>query len=106
MRYVAIIDFKAETGKMFECKILSDDLILAMTEAEGMMDDSVYLVKIAEKVTKTERKNKCRIAKYAEIVVNRGHGWNICDSAHGESSNLWEVYEKDGKVESFEAILR
>ena len=106
MRYVAIIDFKTETGKMFECKILSDDLILAMTEAEGMMDESVYLVKIAEKVTKTERKNKCRIAKYAEILVNRGHGWNICDSAHGENSNLWEVWEKDGKVESFEAILR
>lgn len=71
MRYVAIIDFKTETGKLFECKILSDDLILAMIEAEGMMDESVYLVKIAEKVTKTERKNKCRIAKYAEIVVNR-----------------------------------
>lgn len=106
MRYVAIIDFKTGTGKMFECKIISEDLILAMTEAEGMMDDSVYLVKIAEKVTKTKRKNKCRIAKYAEIIVNRGHGWNICDSAHAESSNLWEVYEKDGKVESFEAILR
>ena len=59
MRYVAIIDFKTETGKMFECKIISEDLILAMTEAEGMMDESVYLVKIAEKVTKTERKNKC-----------------------------------------------
>ena len=106
MRYVAIIDFKTETGKMFECKIISDDLILAMTEAEGMMDDSVYLVKIAEKVTKTERKNKCRIAKYAEILVNRGHGWNMCDSAHGENSSLWEVWEKDGKVESFEAVLR
>ena len=106
MRYVAIIDFKTETGKMFECKIISEDLILAMTEAEGMMDESVYLVKIAEKVTKTERKNKCRVAKYAEIMVNRGHGWNICDSTHGESSNLWEVWEKDGKVESFEAMLR
>ena len=98
MRYVAIIDFMTGTGKMFECKILSDDLILAMTEAEGMMDESVYLVKIAEKVTKTERKNKCRIAKYAEILVNRGHGWNICDSAHGENSNLWEVWEKDGRL--------
>lgn len=106
MRYVAIIDFKVGTGKMFECKILSDDLILAMTEAEEMMNESVYLVKIAEKMTRVGRKNKCRVAKYAEVIVNRGHGWNVCDSSHGESSNWWEVYEKNRKVESFEPVFR
>ena len=50
-KYIAIIDYKALTGKMFEyVELTARAAATAQKQAQALYGDDVYLVKIAEKV--------------------------------------------------------
>ena len=93
-KYIAIIDYKANVKNGFDHITLeSKNLMDAMNEAEKLMDDTVYLVDIAEKSGKTEKINGCKETKFTEILRNRGNGWNRCDSDHGEHPVTWKMIQ-------------
>lgn len=99
-KYIAIIDFASRTGKMFSHVELNAKTVLeAMDEAEKLKNDDVYLVKIAEKTGRTEKKEGAKRTKYEEILCCRSHGWKPCTDKNSESSNTWERAEYSGFVD-------
>ena len=91
-KYIAIIDYKSNCKKGFGHVVLnSQNLLDAMNEAETLMNDTVYLVDIAEKSGKTEKINDCKETPFTAIIRNRGNGWHCCDDKHGERPVTWKM---------------
>ena len=99
-KYIAIVDFKSATGKGFGHVELDAKTVLeAMDEAAKLKDDNVYLIKIAEKSGKTEKREGAKRTKYSEILCYRSHGWHPCTNENSESANTWERAEYTGFVD-------
>ena len=91
VKYIAILDFKAATGKGFEFFDLSSKKLLeAMAEAESLKTDSVYRLSIAEKAGKMARFENEKRTTYKEVLALRSCGWHPCNTAHCEDSSTWE----------------
>lgn len=75
-KYLAIIDYKAFTGKMFDyVEITARVIATAQKQAQALYGDDVYLVKIAEKVREKKEKSVLT-ADYKEIYEYRGLKWD------------------------------
>lgn len=91
-KYIAVIDYKSTVKNGFDhIPLVAKNLLDAMTEAETLLTDDVYLVDIAEKSGKIEKVDGCKETKFTEILRNRGNGWHRCDSTHGEGSVTWKM---------------
>lgn len=91
-KYIAIIDYRAKNTTGMEVKELNAKGILdAMQECREMMDDEVYLIKIAERKGKRMRIEGADRTTYQEILCNRGGalGWHECTERYGEFSSIW-----------------
>ena len=95
IKFLAVIDYKASKGYSgFEkVDLHSNDLISAMSECEKLLCEDVYLIRIAKKTGKTMRINGEKVAKYTEILCNRGSGWHACDNEHCEEPFTWARHE-------------
>lgn len=75
-KYIAVIDPKVASNPAFAFKELSaKNLIEAMSEANKLIDDSVYLIDIYEKQAGG---NKEKVF-YKAVVRNRGCGWDVAE---------------------------
>lgn len=92
-KYIAVIDHNSAFKSGYShITLWAKTIPEAMTEAERLLDDTAYLVDIAEKSGRTER----RVGGYKEtpftvILRNRGDGWHACDEAHGEQAETWTM---------------
>lgn len=90
-KYIAIVDFKAATGKGLGYHDLNAKSLLdAMAEAESLNADNVYRLSIAEKFGKSERREGAKRTAYKEILAQRSCGWHACDNEHCENSAVFE----------------
>ena len=102
-KYIAIIDHNTAFKSGYSHVALqAQTLPEAMTEAEKLLDGTAYLVDIAEKSGRTER----RVGGYKEtpftaILRNRGNGWHACDEAHGELAEKWTMTVFNSGATSF-----
>lgn len=78
-RFIIIIDRKI--GLLEAIKLESRGIFEAMYEAEKYIDDTVYLINIAEKTNEVINNE---MIVYNEILTNRGTGWHACDNDHCE----------------------
>jgi hypothetical protein len=75
-KYIAVIDPKAGSGKGFVYEDLTaQNLIEAMNEASELMDDSVYLIDLYEKMPGGDKEK----VFYKPVLRNRGYGWNAAE---------------------------
>lgn len=98
IKYIAIVDYKARTGKGFgkydlEAKTPGE----AILEAEDLKNEDVYLIKIAKKEGPIVKKVGCKCSVYKEILCRR-EKWRDCKEA-GERSCFWERQEYKTFVE-------
>lgn len=92
MKYIVVVYLKGK--RCSECYDLrAINLVEAMTESEHFLTDDVYLIRIAERVGRIERREGNKISKFCEILCNRWKGWHPCDNAHSETSATWTRYE-------------
>lgn len=99
-KYIAIVDFASHTGKMFDQVELSAKTLMdAMDEAATLKDEDVYLVKIAEKTGKVEKREGAKRTRYTEILCCRSNGWHTCTHVNSESACTWERAEYTGFVD-------
>ena len=106
-RFILLIDRKmlfTKPGEPIEVmKLKASGIIEAMLEAENYINDTVYLVKIAEKSSEIID-NKTIV--YNEILINRGGmlGWRVCDTDHCEQPYKYgytvefDFFENLGKI--------
>lgn len=91
VKYIAIVDYKAATGKGFGFHDLNAETIPdAMSEAEQYKNETAYLVHIAEKRGNVQRHEGARRSIFREILTTRGNGWHNCDAEHCEHPAEWE----------------
>lgn len=89
-KYIAVIDPKAHCYNGFKFRELeAKDIFEAMNEAENLMDETTYLVRIAEKTGKAVKTEGVSKTCFAEVLTNRGNGWHVTDQKHGESAAIW-----------------
>ena len=85
VRFILIINRKTEYSNLYEpievIKLESCGIIEAMYESEKYIDDTVYLINIAEKTNEVINNE---MIVYKEILTNKGTGWHACDKDHGE----------------------
>lgn len=99
-KYIAIVDFKNAARKGFDHVELNAKTILeAMDEAAKLKTEEVYLVKIAEKSGRTEKREGAKRVRYTEILCCRSYGWHPCNRDNCESSSVWERAEYAGSVD-------
>lgn len=99
-KYIAVVDFKASVKSGFEHVELNAKTVLeAMDEAFKLKTEEVYLVKIAEKVGKTEKREGAKRTNYKEILCCRSNGWHPCTEENSESSSVWQRAEYVGFVD-------
>ena len=106
LKYIIVIDYKASSDKSFRQVTLEAQNILdAMNEAEQHINDSVYLIVLAERTGKTDKIPGGKVSHFKEILVNRKSGWHVCDQKHGESAATWRLTEtKYGNLYEIESI--
>lgn len=93
-KYIAVIDYNAALKKGFgHIQLEAKTLLDAMSEAEQYMDDTVYLVRIAEKNSKARKISDYKKTLFTEILTNRGNGWHRNGDAHSESTTTWAMYQ-------------
>ena len=96
-KYIATIDYKAALKKGFDHICLEAKTLLdAMSEAEKLLTDDVYLVDIAEKSSKTKKVDGGKETLFTNALRNRGSGWHRCDAAHGEYQTVWKMIQTKG----------
>lgn len=89
--YIAIVDYRSETGKTFDhIELTAKEWPKAMEEAEKLLTPDVYLVKIAERTGRMVKAEGAKRIPYTETLCHRGHGWHTCSPLHGEFSSTWE----------------
>lgn len=94
IKYIAVIDYRANYGKGFDHKELNATNIFdAMNEAEKLKTEEVYMVRIAEKFGKSEKREGAKRTKYREVLANRSGGWHTVDESHSECQYVWERAE-------------
>lgn len=71
-------------------------IIEAMNEAEKYIDDTIYLINIAEK-TNEVIENKI---VYRDILTHRSRGWHICDEKHCETPFHYGLDVETGCIKS------
>lgn len=90
-KYIAIIDYASNTGKGFEhVELEAKNALEAMDEAAKLKSEDVYLIKIAEKFGRTEKREGAKRTKYKEILCCRSSGWHTCTGKNCETSSIWE----------------
>lgn len=91
-KYIVVIDWKAKTGKTFDhIKLTAKNIVDAMNEAESYVNQDVYMVFIAEKISKVAKVGNVKEVTYKEILANRGYGWHACDEKHCERPSVWKA---------------
>lgn len=83
MKLLAVIDKKASAGFEF-VELNAKEIVTAMAEADTLMNETVYLIKIVKKVGKIEKVDNLKTEKYEAVITNRGNGWHVNDYEHGE----------------------
>lgn len=98
-KYIAVIDWNARTGKMFDhIELNAKNIVDAMNEAENYINEDVYMIFIAEKTGKVTKVDDCKEVLYKEILANRKNGWHACDEKHSEHATTWKAsFAKFGK---------
>lgn len=98
IKYMAIIDSKAETGKIFGyVELKAKNIIEAMNEAEGYINENVYMIFIAQKTSKVLKVAGGKEVVFKNILANRKNGWHVCDDKHSERTTSWKViFTKSG----------
>lgn len=104
-RFILIIGrkilFAKPCGPFEILKLKASGIIKAIIEAENYIDDTVYLVSIAEKSSEVID-NKTIV--YNEILINRGNGWYDCNNEYGEQTYKYgynvdfNYYENLGQI--------
>lgn len=96
--FMIIIDRASEfTNPQYpiEQKLLSaSNIIEAMTEAEKYIDDTIYLINIAERTNEVFEEK----VVYKDILTHRSHGWNICDEKHCENPFHYGLNVETGRI--------
>lgn len=90
--FMLVIDWKAEKRKEmldpFTYKLLNaTNVFEAMDEAEQVIDDTVYLVKLLQKTGKIDNEEQPEESLgiiYSAVLCNRTNGWHTNNYAHGE----------------------
>lgn len=94
IKYIAVIDYRASLRKGFDHKaLIATNIFDAMNEAENLKTEDVYMVRIAEKFGKSEKREGAKRTKYREVLANRSGGWHTVDDAHSECQCTWERAE-------------
>lgn len=92
-KYIAIIDYRARARHTVGLEVRELDakgILDAMQACREMIDDNVYLIKIAERRGKRMRIEGASRTTYKEILCKRGgQGWHDCTERYGESSATW-----------------
>lgn len=83
MKLVAVIDKKASRGFDY-VELNAKDILSAMSEADSLMNEDVYLIKIVKKIGKIEKVENLKTEKYEAVITNRGNGWHVNDYEHAE----------------------
>lgn len=84
MKLLAVIDKKASAGFDY-VELNAKDILAAMSEADTLMNETIYLIKILKKVGKIEKVDNMKTEKYEAVITNRGNGWHINDYEHAEA---------------------
>ena len=72
-KFIAVIDPKVARSHAFEYVALNaKNLVEAMSEASNLMDNSVYLIDLYEKMPGGDKEK----VFYKPVLRNRGYGWN------------------------------
>lgn len=91
--YMVMIDWKAEKRndhpyEPFGYKLLNAaNIFEAMEEAEDLIDETVYLVKLLQKTGEIDMENGENDSLgiiYKAVMVNRTNGWHTNSYKHGE----------------------
>ena len=101
-KYIAVIDPKAGIEVGLEYKALSaKNLLEAMSEATKLMNDSVYLIDLYEKMPGGDKEK----VFYKPVLRNRGYGWNDAERDSNILDTLafyYKYYNADKKLASFD----
>lgn len=90
-KYIAVIDPKVAIDTAFKyVELTTKTLIEAMSEANKLMDEDVYLIDLYEKQAGGDKEK----VFYSPVLRNRGNGWNvICDEIRScYSLAFWYKY--------------
>ena len=88
MKYILYIDYKANSGKSYEYRAMTaKNLIEAITEADEIHNpETMYLIRIMEKIGKVEKENNYKVQYYKAIMCKRSD-WHLnnpenCENIH------------------------
>lgn len=99
-KFIAVIDPKVARNPAFEYVALNaKTLIEAMNEASNLMDDSVYLIDLYEKMPGGDKEK----VFYKPVLTNRGYGWNAAERDSNTLDTLafyYKYYNADKKLAS------
>ena len=93
-RFIIIIDRKI--GLLEVIKLESRGIFESMYEAEKYIDDTVYLINIAEKTNEVINNE---MIVYNEILTNSGKGWRACEQQYKHGYNVeFNYFENLGQI--------
>lgn len=95
MKFTVMIDYKAGIKNGFDyMQLEAKNLIDAIAEADSLWTDSIYLMKIMQKVSKIETEcfGQVKNEKYEAVLCRRSYGWHLCNADNCERATV--VYKK------------
>lgn len=99
MKYVALIDYMANKGNNgFDFIALeAKNETQAIIEADHMMNDDIYLIKLMKKTGKAEKiETGIKATKYTSILVRRRHNWHESDKDGENVTTIYKYTSKNG----------
>lgn len=99
MKYVALIDYMANKGNNgFDFIALeAKNETQAIIEADHMMNDDIYLIKLMKKTGKAEKiETGIKATKYTSILVRRRHNWHASDKDGENVTTIYKYVSKHG----------
>lgn len=108
MKYIIYIDYQTGERKAYEYRATQAKTFKeALEEAEKIYNaDTVYLMRILEKVGKTYKEEDYKVEEYQAVECKRSHeaGWHANTEENSENEHkARRVYTKS-KIEWFETI--
>lgn len=95
MKFTVMIDYKAGIKNGFDyVQLEAKNLIDAIAEADSLWTDSIYLMKIMQKVSKIETAlfGQVKYETYKAVLCRRSYGWHLCNAVNSEQATV--VYKK------------
>ena len=108
MKFTLCIDYKAATGKGLEYIQMNATKILdAISEADGMWNDEIYMMQIMEKEGKTERMDWSRVTTYRAVLARRSYGWHLNNKQNSEAEHkvTHTVLNRNSAVNWYETVI-